>query len=509
MKRIITADQVRAADRDCIENEPITSIDLMERAAVAFVGVFVSLVPLEYSIHIVCGSGNNGGDGLAVARLLEGRGYQVKISLIQFSDQLSSDCQANLNRIVSDVKRVDKVDDLAIQEDVVVDAIFGSGLSRPVKGFTADVIDKINNATAKIISIDLPSGLFSETIDFSGAIICADHTIAFQRPKLSFLIPESGAYVGEFTIVDIGLGEEFIASQSSNYFLLDEGDVQALLPKRKKFQHKGDFGRVQVFSGSFGKMGAAFLCGKAVLRVGAGLLTLHIPKCGYEIIQSSLPEAMVTVDLHDNEICSGQVLDNTDVVCAGSGLGTSKPTVDWFKKLLKGTVKPMVLDADALNMLSMHPELMDEVPEGSVITPHVGEFTRLFGSSVNGLERIEKLKSVAISRNWVIVLKGAHSAIGLPSGDVIFNTTGNAGMATAGSGDVLAGVITGLLAQGLSSEGAALAGVFLHGKAGDLAEKRVGKMSLMASDLLNELPEAITNATQRSFILKNPNFKKP
>jgi hydroxyethylthiazole kinase-like uncharacterized protein yjeF len=227
MKRIITADQVRAADRDCIENEPITSIDLMERAAVAFVGVFVSLVPLEYSIHIVCGSRNNGGDGLAVARLLEGRGYQVKISLIQFSDQLSSDCQANLNRIVSDVKRVDKVDDLAIQEDVVVDAIFGSGLSRPVKGFAADVIDKINNATAKIISIDLPSGLFSEIIDFSGAIICADHTIAFQRPKLSFLIPESGAYVGEFSIVDIGLGEEFIASQSSNYFLLDEGDVQA------------------------------------------------------------------------------------------------------------------------------------------------------------------------------------------------------------------------------------------------------------------------------------------
>lgn len=499
MKKIISVEQVRAADRYTIVNEPIASIELMERAAVAFVESFVSLAPSKYSIHVICGTGNNGGDGLAVARLLSKVNYHVTTSLIQFTNQLSPDCLINLNRL-DNVKRVQNVGDLIIQEDIIIDAIFGSGLSRPVTGFGAEVIDKVNNASAKVVSIDLPSGLFSDVTDFTGAIIHADHTIAFQQPKLSFLIPESGAYVGDFSIVDIGLDEEFIASQPSNYFLLEEADVQALLPERKKFQHKGDFGRVQVFSGSFGKMGAAFLCGKAVLRVGAGLLTLHIPKCGYEILQSSLPEAMVTVDEHETEISSGKILENTDLVCVGPGLGTSEPTVDWFKKLLKGNDKPMVLDADAMNILALHPELMENVPEKSVLTPHVGEFTRLFGRSKDGLVRIEKLKEVASSRKWVIVLKGANSAIGLPNGDVVFNTTGNVGMATAGSGDVLAGIITGLLAQGMTSEDAALAGVFLHGSAGDLAEKKVGKMSLMASDLLNELPGAIINASQMSFI---------
>lgn len=500
MKKIITADQVRAVDLYSIENEPITSLDLMERAATAFVEVFTSLVSTQYSIHILCGVGNNGGDGLAVARLLKGKDYDVAISLIEFGDRLAPDCRENLDRLGADVNRVKSLDGLVIQEEVVIDALFGSGLSRPVVGFAAEVIGVINNSAAKVVSIDLPSGLFSEVMDFSGAIVSADYTIVFQRPKLSFLIPESGKYVGEFKVVNIGLDEEFIESQTSDYFLLEERDVQRMLPKRKKFQHKGDFGRVQVFSGSFGKMGAAFLCGKAVLRAGAGLVTLHIPQCGYDMIQTSLPEAMVTVDKLRNEISSGQILENTDAICVGPGLGTSDSTVSWLKAFLKGNDKPIVLDADALNILALHPELMESVPEKSILTPHVGEFTRLFGTSTDGLERIKKLKSVASHRNWVIILKGAHSTIGLPNGQVVFNTTGNAGMATAGSGDVLAGIITGLLAQGMTSEDAALMGVFLHGKAGDLAAKRVGKMSLMASDLLNELPETIINVSRTSFI---------
>lgn len=500
MKKIITAGQVRAVDLYSIENEPITSLELMERAAVAFVEVFASLVSSQYSIHVVCGVGNNGGDGFAVARLLKKRGYQVATSLIEFTDRIAPDCRENLNRLGTAVNLVRSMRDLVIQEEVVVDALFGSGLSRPVVGFGAEVIDFINNSKAKVVSIDLPSGLFSEVMDFSGAIVRAEYTIAFQRAKLSFLIPESGKFVGEFVVVDIGLNEEFIEAQSSEYFMLDERDVQRMLPKRKKFQHKGDFGRVQVFSGSFGKMGAAFLCGKAVLRAGAGLVTLHIPQCGYDVIQSSLPEAMVTVDKLSNEISSGLILDNTDAICVGPGLGTSSSTANWLVMLLKGNNKPLVLDADVLNVLALHPELMDFVPEQSILTPHVGEFTRLFGPSTDGLERIEKLKSVASHRKWVIILKGAHSTIGLPNGEVVFNTTGNAGMATAGSGDVLAGIITGLLAQGMTSEDAALTGVFLHGKAGDLAAKRVGKMSLMASDLLNELPETIINVSETSFI---------
>ncbi|MBO3700782.1 NAD(P)H-hydrate dehydratase [Roseivirga sp. E12] len=495
MKKIIAADQIRAADQHTIINQPIASIDLMERAAKAFVKQFTSLVSRENSVHVVCGTGNNGGDGLAAARLLAEHGYTIQCSLVDIGGELSPDCQNNLTRLTNDPDRISNVEDLVIQEEVVIDALFGSGLNRPATGLFAQLIQKINTSSAKTVSIDIPSGLFSDCVELSGAIVEADLTIAFQRPKLSFLIPESGAYVGEFLIVDIGLSEDFIEAQPSDYFLLDKDDVSGILPVRKKFQHKGDFGRIQIFSGSFGKMGAAFLCGKAVLKSGAGLLTIHIPKCGYEIIQSGLPEAMVTVDDSDDQISTGEVFENTDVVCVGPGLGTDVTTTEWLKSLLRKSNKPMVIDADALNIIASHPELMDEIPAESVLTPHVGEFSRLFSKSLDGLERIEKMKSVASNRNWVIILKGAHTVIALPNGKVIFNTTGNSGMATAGSGDVLAGIITGLIGQGVSSDRAAQAGVYLHGMAGDLAKKRVGKMSLMASDLLNELPETIINVT--------------
>ncbi|OEK00059.1 hypothetical protein BFP97_00365 [Roseivirga sp. 4D4] len=500
MKRIITAEQVRTADQHTIANEPIASIDLMERAAKAFSKCFLSLIPSTCSIHVVCGTGNNGGDGLAVTRLLREKGYHVRCSLVNVSSNLSPDCQENLNRLITPPDLVSEADDLVIEEDVVVDALFGSGLNRSVTGLFAEIIEKINASKAKTVSIDMPSGLFSDQVDPSGAIVKADLTIAFQRPKLSFLIPESGMYVGEFQIADIGLDEAFIESLPSDYFLIEQSDIAAFLPIRKKFQHKGDFGRVQIFSGSFGKIGAAFLCGKAVLKAGAGLLTVHIPKCGYEIIQSTLPEAMVTVDDSDNQISSGEIFENTYALCVGPGLGTDPATVQWLELVLKQNHKRMVIDADALNILAAHPKLMDNVPQGSILTPHVGEFNRLFGPSTDGLGRIEKMRSVASDRNWVIVLKGAHTAVALPNGKVVFNTTGNSGMATAGSGDVLSGIITGLMSQGLKSEEAAMAGVYLHGMAGDLAEKSVGEMSLMASDLLHKLPESIINVRHASFI---------
>ncbi len=500
MKKIITGEQVRAADQHAITNEPIASIDLMERAAEVFLSHFLSYIPSTSSIHVVCGIGNNGGDGLAITRLLREQGYQVSCSLVNVSANLSPDCRENLKRLTTPPSLIAESEDLVVKEDVVIDALFGSGLNRPATGLFAGLIDKINASNAKKVSIDIPSGLFSDRVELSGTIVKADLTIAFQRPKLSFLIPESGVYVGEFRIADIGLDEEFIESQGSDYSLIESSDVVSFLPLRKKFQHKGDFGRVQMFSGSFGKIGAAFLCGKAVLRTGAGLLTVHVPKCGYEIIQSTLPEAMVTVDDSDSQISSGKIFENTDALCVGPGLGTDAATVHWLGLMLKENRKPMVIDADALNILAAHPGLMDSVPERSILTPHVGEFNRLFGSSTNGLERIEKMRSVASERNWVIVLKGAHTAIALPSGKVVFNTTGNSGMATAGSGDVLSGIITGLLSQGLKSEEAAMAGVYLHGMAGDLAAKSVGKMSLMASDLLHKLPESIINVRHVSFI---------
>ncbi len=500
MKKVITASQIRAADRYTIENEPISSIDLMERAAMAFVATFVTFVPSNLTVHVVCGTGNNGGDGLAVARLLKSQGYTVRVSFIALSKQLSLDCRGNLERLDLEVDKRSVIDDFSIKEDVIIDALFGSGLNRPVTGFGGEVITIINQSSAKVVSIDMPSGLFADTIDLSGAIVQADLTITFQRPKLSFLLPESGFYVREYVMVGIGLDEKFIQSRSSGYFVLEQVDIARLMPKRGKFQHKADFGRVQVFSGSLGKMGAAFLCGKAVLKAGAGLLTVHIPACGYEVIQANLPEAMVTVDKHKNEIGAGEYLHHTNAICVGPGIGTSEVTIAWFRLFLSQRDEPLVLDADALNIIAMHPELMDDIPEHSILTPHVGEFHRLFGSCANGLERIEKMKKVASDRRLVIIFKGAHTAIALPSGDIVFNTTGNSGMATAGSGDVLSGIIAGFLSQGMESGDAALAAVYLHGHAGDLAAKRVGKMSLMASDLLMELPEAIINVTQTSFI---------
>lgn len=500
MKRIIDAAQTRAADAFTIKHEPIPSIQLMERASKAFVERFVQLVGVNVTVHVVCGVGNNGGDGFAITRLLSEKGYLVTASLIKLAEKLSPDCETNFEQLTQLPEVVHASEEFKVKGDVVIDAVFGSGLNRPVKGWVAEVIKKINTSLCKVVSVDIPSGLFADELNLEGEIIQADATIGFQRPKLAFLIPESGRFVGQWYSVDIGLDEGFIESQPSSFHLVEAADVALTLPNRQKFQHKGDFGRVQVFSGSLGKMGAALLCSKAVLRTGAGLLTTHIPGCGYDIIQTGLPEAMVTVDEGINYMKSGSLLSNTNVVCIGPGIGTEGTTARWFRSLLEDIQVPMVIDADALNLIAVDLDLLDLIPEGSVLTPHVGEFHRLFGDFKNGLERIEKMKRVSSDRKLVILLKGAHSVVAFPSGKVVFNTTGNEGMATAGSGDVLSGVITGLMAQGVKSEGATMAGVYLHGLAGDLAEKKIGKMSLMASDLLNELPKAINNVKKTSFI---------
>ncbi len=502
MKKILTTEQIRLADQFTIENEPIASIDLMERVSVAFVSHLRPLISIKSKIQVVCGGGNNGGDGFAIARLLKSEGFEIDVCLIQHGSKLSDDCQTNLDRIgIDNVHIITNADALEISGDIVIDAILGSGLNRSVEGGLLEgVIKKINRSNVKVVSVDIPSGLFADDIELSGEIIKANQTISFQSPKLSFLIPESGSYVGEFIVADIGLDHEFVKSQDSPYALIEAKDVSVMLPKRNKFQHKGDFGRVQVFAGSLGKMGAAFLCSKAVLRTGAGLLTVHIPGCGYNILQSTLPEAMVTVDESKELISSGTVYETTNAVCIGPGIGTKKDTVSWLCNLLETVDVPMVLDADALNIISENKFLMDFIPEHSVLTPHVGEFHRLFGLCKNGKERIERMRSVAFDKKLVIILKGANSAVALPDGRVAFNSTGNVGMATGGSGDVLSGIITGLMAQGMNGQSAAIAGVFLHGMAGDLAEKKVGKMSLMASDLLFELPNAISNALETGFI---------
>lgn len=493
MKKLLSVAQTREADQYTIHNEPITSLELMERASLAFVSEFEERVSTESLVIVVCGTGNNGGDGLAIARLLKSKHYNVRVILVRFSSELSDDCLANLKQFGSDVNEVKPSEFVLPNSHVVVDALFGSGLNRPILGDLERVVSTINNAESKTFSVDVPSGLFSDEVNLTGAIVQADFTITFQRPKLSFFIPESGSFVGEWKAVNIGLDEDFIEAQNGSYFLLDHS-IRKALPPRAKFQHKGHFGRVQVFAGSYGKMGAAFLCSKAAMKSGAGLLTAHVPKCGVQVLQTSLPEAMVSVDSEEQLISEGSLQKNTDVVCFGPGVGVEQKTVQAFRQLLEAGVSRLVVDADGLNILSEHSGLLDLLPESTVLTPHVGEFHRLFGKCSDGLERIKVAQSVAKKKKLVIILKGAHSAIIVPSGEVYFNNTGNAGMATAGSGDVLAGIVTGLMAQGLGSEEAACLGVFLHGLAGDLARKNVGEVSLMASDLLHFLPKAISNA---------------
>ncbi|GAB5526364.1 MAG: bifunctional ADP-dependent NAD(P)H-hydrate dehydratase/NAD(P)H-hydrate epimerase [Roseivirga sp.] len=497
MQKILSADQTRAADQFTIRHESIASADLMERASSAFVDEFLQKVPVGTEVTVVCGPGNNGGDGLAIARMLLSRDFEVRSFLINISPNLSEDCAINLDRLkkISKVQLIEHPQAIELTEGVVIDAIFGSGLNRPVDGLAGEVIERINASGLPVVSVDIPSGLFADEVNLAGKIIRACATITFQLPKLSFLIPESGRFVEEWYAVDIGLSAEFINAQDSKYSLIDAGYVSGVLPVREKFGHKGSYGRVQLVAGSLGKMGAACLCGEACLKSGAGLLTIHVPRVGLNVVQTVLKEAMATADICETHVSDIPLLQNTDVICLGPGLGTADETTDALHELLKKANVPMVIDADALNIIAKTPALLKHIPERSVLTPHVGEFERLFGKQPDGLARIEKMREISVTNRLIVVLKGAHTAVSDESGQVFFNTTGNSGMATAGSGDVLAGVIAGLMAQGLSGKDAAICGVFLHGMAGDFAENKVGKMSLMASNLLNELHRAISNVT--------------
>lgn len=497
MKKVITAAQTREADQFTIKNEPIPSIDLMERAAAAFVAEFEKWADPDKSISIVCGPGNNGGDGFAIGRKLQAKGYTVQCALLKLGASLSPDCQVNYNRWTEHNSVVEITGDAVPEfgKGLIIDAMFGSGLNRPLEGLPALVVERINQSGLPVVAVDIPSGLFADAVVPDGAIVAADLTITFQLPKLSFLIPESGKYAGEWRAVDIGLSQVFLEAQESNHYLIDSAHVSQVLPNRPKFGHKGTFGRVQLVAGSKGKMGAATLCGAACLRSGAGLLTIHVPEVGLNVVQTVLKEAMATVDDRSDHISDVPAMEQINVIGLGPGLGTHKETVGALTRLLHETEKPMVIDADGLNAIAMTPGLLKHVPKGSVLTPHVGEFERLFGTHAHGMDRISKMQEVAVTNQLVLVLKGAHTAIVNEAGQVFFNTTGNAGMATAGSGDVLTGMITGLMAQGLSGEQAAIAGVYLHGLAGDLAANKVGKLSLMASNLLSEIPKALNNVT--------------
>jgi ADP-dependent NAD(P)H-hydrate dehydratase / NAD(P)H-hydrate epimerase len=493
MLKILSTKQIKALDACTIEQEPIQSIDLMERACRAFVTWFTQHIDASKKIGIVCGPGNNGGDGLGIARMLKEWGYPVKIWVVKGNAPESSDFKLNLQRVNGSVEINEIVSEsdqgLFSDRDVVIDAIFGSGLSRPADGIYAQAIRCINQTDALRVAVDIPSGLMADSPS-SGDIVRADYTVSFQLPKLAFLLPQSFQFTGECIIVDIGLSKKFVREAETSFYQSTKKAVSKILKKRSKFDHKGTFGHSLIIAGSYGKMGAAVLASRAALRAGTGLLTVHIPQKGYEVLQTAVPEAMAEADKHPEFATELGDLSKYNSLGIGPGLGQNSDTVTMMKKALEKFGKPVVIDADGLNILAANRESFHLVPPGSILTPHPKEFERLVGAWKNDFERLEKQKQLAATLKSVIILKGAYTSIAAPDGVVYFNSTGNPGMATGGTGDVLTGILTGLLAQQYSARDAAILGVYVHGLSADLIAQEKGIHGLIASDLVDFLPMA-------------------
>ena len=496
--KILPIEEVRNADAYTIANEPVASIDLMERASTQLYKWIKKRVDKTHNIRVFAGLGNNGGDGLVLARLLSNNGYKVEVNVIRYADKTSKDFQINFGRLdecpeitLKDVKDKKGLPVLS-PDDLLVDAVFGSGLTRPVKGFVAEVISHLNNSPANTIAIDVPSGLFADSSskNSGSAIVQADYTLSFQFPKLAFLFPENDAFVGDWYLLDIGLHPDFINKVETRNFFTEKRDIAPLLKKRSRYSHKGNFGHALLIAGCYGKMGAAVLASRACLRSGVGLLHTHIPKAGYEIMQTATPETMLSIDRYDNYFSQVPKLGLFTAVGIGPGLGTEYQSQMALKLLIQEYPNPIVFDADALNILAENKTWLAFLPKGSILTPHPKEFERLAGKWANDFERMQMLRDFAFKHGVYVVLKGAFTSICFPGGDCYFNSTGNPGMATAGSGDVLTGLITGLLAQGYSPGQSAVLGVYLHGLAGDIAAKKLGMEALLAGDLIEHIGKA-------------------
>ena len=490
--KVLSTPQIRACDAHTIAHEPIPSVDLMERASRQLYYWFKEHVDRSLPVHVFCGKGNNGGDGLALSRMLLLTGWKVRTYIVEHSEKSSEDFDINLKRLQdlkSSIFQVNSDSTIDLEHGVLVDAILGSGLNAPLKGMLKEVVDELNTIQLPKISVDIPTGLYADALDAKelGAVFEADATLCFQCPKLSFLVPETGQFAGDFYVLDIGLNQSFVDDQETQNFYTDK--IQ--LKPKTKFDHKGSNGHALLVTGSKGKIGAGLLSASAALRAGAGLVTAYIPACGVVSFQSALAEVMVLADQGESRIENIAIEGTHTAIGIGPGLGTHESTKEALFRFLGSRSEPLVLDADALNILSTY-DAWDLVPENSILTPHPGEFKRMSGANDGPL--FEQAREFAVKTQLIVVLKGANTAVCLPNGEVHFNATGNPGMATAGSGDVLTGIITGLLAQQYSPEEAAINGVFMHGLAGDMALKDNTFSTLNASSIIENLHLAFDNA---------------
>jgi len=491
--KVFTTEQLRAWDAYTIEREPVESIQLMNRAARAFSDWFTALyADTEQPVYILAGTGNNGGDGVAVARLLHQKFYAVKVFVCDFTGKHSADFDAQLAALPAHhavdtvwLKSTETLPNIP-ENAVLIDALFGSGLTRPLEGAWAHVVAWLNKLPNEKVAIDLPSGLFADQHS-PGPCVQAARTFSFERPKLAFFFSENAAWVGEWAFGSIGLHPEFSEKNDTPYYFITKTLVKNLFKPRPRFAHKGTFGHALLCNGSLGKIGAAVLAAEACARSGLGLLTVHTPHCGYEILQTRVPEAMCSIDQSGTFWTELPELAPFSAIGAGCGIGQSPKTAQALKRLIQTAKMPLVLDADALNLLAKHPAWFSFLPPGAILTPHPKEFERLFGGSADMFERNALQRAKARELQVYIILKGAHSAIACPDGSCWFNSTGNPGMATGGSGDVLLGLLTGLLAQGYAPRSACLLGVWLHGLAGDLAAKEKSQAGMTAGDIVSKL----------------------
>jgi len=461
----------------------------MERASEALAGWISENCKNHKKMAIFCGNGNNGGDGLALARILYMKGFDADVFVQNPKGKFSDDASVNLKRLRDfsgiSVREFREAAQYNFDDrTVIIDALFGTGLSRPLEGVGKQVVEMLNEKTCIKISVDIPSGLPADTIfEKDQVVFKADYTLSFQCWKKSFLHPETGKYTGKVIILDIGLHPEYLESEAVEDFVIDEKLINRIFKPREDFSHKGTYGKVTIVGGSYGKMGAAVLATRSALKTGTGLTFTLAPKSGYEILQISCPEAMF-IESGNEQIEDFKPESNT-VYGIGPGLGTHEKTAKGLLGFLKGYNAPLVLDADALNIISKDQKNLKLIPQRSLITPHPKEFERLFGSTQNSFERLKLACEKAKEFNIYIVLKDHHTQVVTPEGDVFYNINGNAGLAKGGSGDILTGILASLLAQGYSEEDTCILGVWLHGRAGDLAAEKYSKESMLPTDVIN------------------------
>ena len=491
--KILTSEQIRRIDAETIKREGIPSLELMKRAATAFYNRFTERFPdKNISVLIFSGVGNNGGDGLVIARLLHKSGYSVKVCVVEYSDHYAEDCAHNLRRVkaeniaYSKIKAEKDIPD-PDRYDVLIDGIFGTGLSREVVGIAAEVIARINVSEKPVISIDVPSGLFLERK--TSFAVRATETITFQIPKLALYLPENRDFTGDVRIVNIGLNGKAIAEAESDMHFTEIREIASLLKPLEKFAHKGTEGHALIIGGSLGKTGSVCLASRAALRTGCGLVTAYLPQCGVPVIQSNFPEAMAIEDQHREHISEIRYSLHPDAIGIGIGMGQHSETQEALHRFLQNNRTPLVIDADGLNILAQHKEWVSLLQPETILTPHPKELSRLIGEWSDDYDKIQKTRLFANENDLVVVIKGAYSLI-IDADSVYLNSTGTPALATAGSGDVLTGMITSLLAQGYKPTDAARVGVCLHGLTADLTKESIHPRSFIAGDIIENIGKA-------------------